>query len=205
MLHLISLSHPFFTKEGSVTLLLTIYRSSVISLRPITAQSDALHAGPKGACLHESHWAKLLTLQRLLHSSACQARQWAQRGGGIPRGISWNAIRPGWGRRHLLVWEKRLWWQVDGKAARLACVVSWGWVGQPHEKMVWQGALALCSQYPVTTTQTREEWSPGPCLVFKIKKKSKSSWGIETAWSNQSAFWSKYECLEEEKRHMCYF
>lgn len=131
MLHLISHSHPFFTKEGSVTLLLTISRSSAISLRPITAQSDVLHASPTGACLHESHWAKLLTLQRLLHSSACQARQWAQRGGGIPRGISWNAIRSGWGRRHLLVWEKRLQWQVDGKAARLACVGSWGWVGQP--------------------------------------------------------------------------
>lgn len=83
--------------------LLTTCRNSAISLRPITAQSGALHAGPRGACLHESHWVKLLMLQGLLHSSACQARLWAQRGGGIPRGISWNAVRSGWGRRHLLV------------------------------------------------------------------------------------------------------
>lgn len=110
--------------------LLTTCRNS--GLRPIIAQSDALHAGPKGACLHESHWAKLLTLQRLLHSSACQARQWAQRGGGIPRGISWNAVRSGWGRRCLLVRERRLWWHLDGKAASLVCAGR-GWAGQPHE------------------------------------------------------------------------
>lgn len=44
-----NLSQPSVPYEGR---LLTTYRNSAISLRAITAQSDALHAGPKGACLH---------------------------------------------------------------------------------------------------------------------------------------------------------
>lgn len=57
------------------------------------------------------------------------------------------------------------------------------------KRMGCQGALALCSQYPVTTTQAREEWSPSPwtSTACFIKKKSESSERIETAWSNQSA------------------
>lgn len=87
--------------------------------------------------------------------------------------------------------EKR---QVDGKQrgwpvlAAEAELVSHG----RSRKMVCRGALALCSQYPVTTTQARERWSPTPwtssTCFFKEKIKSESSQRIETAWSNQSAF-----------------
>lgn len=37
------------------------------------------------------------------------------------------------------------------------------------------------------------------CLLY-LKKKSESSQRIETAWSNQSAFWSRYKCLEGKKK-----
>lgn len=122
-------------------------------------------------------------LQRLLHSSACQARQWAQRGGGIPRGFSWNAIRSGWGRRHLLVWERRLWWQVDGKAVWLDCVGSWGWAGQPRE--IQEDSLSgstgstlsiPCNHHSskgrvVVTGYWESKSLDFNCLLFKKKKK----------------------------------
>lgn len=82
-----NLPQPSVLYKGSVTLLPTTYSNSAISLRPITAQSDALCAGPKGACLHESHCeaadaAKAAALLSLTSKTV------AQRGGGIPRGFS---------------------------------------------------------------------------------------------------------------------